>query len=433
VTGATDRLQKVQCPTCGAGLDVLGGGRVKVQICGYCGTELDASKGYKALRQFNDLKRPDTPFRLGMEGVVAGIPQQIIGIMGQVEVWEGQTWRWVDHLLYSETHGYSWLTLEDGHLVWSRRVRWALPGTAYDLYGIENAEHRPGFRAAGRGWTYFESGTQKTDFVEGAFTWEPKLGDAVQVIRWFAPGEMLSVEMSGSEQESTLSVLTDRAALLQSFGLDPAEVRGPWGQHALLPITAGQDMGFIAAVAGGFLAATLVLLMLLAGRGETVFPSKTFMVAELPQTLELPVKGQNELVQVELSSDLGNAWAELEVEMEGPEGDPMFEASRLVEYYSGYEGGENWTEGDRTDRLIFRAGEPGIYRMTVAMGEKGVEAYGAVVEPSMVMVQAREGVTASSWLWAAAVIFLVVMGFGPVMRWLAWQSRLKQGDWTDED
>ncbi|GHC65318.1 DUF4178 domain-containing protein [Neogemmobacter tilapiae] len=433
MTGATDRLQKIQCPSCGAGLDVLGGGRVKVQICGYCGTELDAVAGYKALRQFNDLKRPDTPFRLGMEGEIAGVRQQIIGIMGQVEVWEGQTWRWVDHLLYSETHGYSWLTLEDGHLVWSRRVRWALPMVAYDLHGIEHGEHRPGFRALGRDWTYFESGVQKTDFVEGAFTWEPKMGDGVQVIRWLTPGEMLSVELSGTEQETTLSVLLDRLAVLKSFGLDPAEVRGGWGQHVLTPITVGKEMGYTATVAGGFLAATLALMLLLAARGEEVLAAQTFPITALPKVIEMPLTGQGELVSVEFASDMANAWTELEVDVDGPDGEPLFETSRLIEYYSGYEGGESWSEGDRRDVLVFRAEGPGIYRMNLAMGETGVEAYGAVQEATKISVQAQEGVAAFRWLWVATAIFLIVMSVGPIRHWMAWHGRLKQGDWTDDE
>ncbi len=35
-------VHKLNCTECGAGLDVLGGGRVKSHICSYCGAELDA-------------------------------------------------------------------------------------------------------------------------------------------------------------------------------------------------------------------------------------------------------------------------------------------------------------------------------------------------------------------------------------------------------
>ena len=35
-------LKSIDCTACGAGLDILGGGRVTVHICPYCGTALDA-------------------------------------------------------------------------------------------------------------------------------------------------------------------------------------------------------------------------------------------------------------------------------------------------------------------------------------------------------------------------------------------------------
>ena len=79
-----ETLRAIQCPACGAGLDVLGGGRVAVMVCPYCTTELDAVQNFAALRKFDGLKRPNTPFRIGMEGEIAGVRHQIIGILGQV-------------------------------------------------------------------------------------------------------------------------------------------------------------------------------------------------------------------------------------------------------------------------------------------------------------------------------------------------------------
>ena len=44
-------LKSVDCTSCGAGLDILGGGRVTTHICPYCGSELDAQDSYKVLRK----------------------------------------------------------------------------------------------------------------------------------------------------------------------------------------------------------------------------------------------------------------------------------------------------------------------------------------------------------------------------------------------
>ena len=86
------KLEPVSCPNCGSGLKVLGGGRVVVQVCGYCGTQLDTIENYRALRTFANLKRPDTPFSIGMTGQVLGVGWTIIGILGLREADGGVSW-----------------------------------------------------------------------------------------------------------------------------------------------------------------------------------------------------------------------------------------------------------------------------------------------------------------------------------------------------
>jgi len=95
---------------------VLGGDRVVVQICPYCGAELDAQYNYKTLRQFKDLKRPKTPFSIGMTGALFGADFTVIGLMEHSERWGGRFYTRVDHRLSSPIHGYAWLTMEAGHL-----------------------------------------------------------------------------------------------------------------------------------------------------------------------------------------------------------------------------------------------------------------------------------------------------------------------------
>ena len=114
---------KLNCTQCGAGLDVLGGGRVKTHVCSYCGAELDAQDDYKVIQQFRDMKRPDTPFDLGMTGTLWGAEFTVIGTMAWAEYYAGKSWHWVDHQIFSPTHGYAWLTVENGFVTFARKSR----------------------------------------------------------------------------------------------------------------------------------------------------------------------------------------------------------------------------------------------------------------------------------------------------------------------
>ena len=63
------------------------------------------------------------PVRLATP-ITYGIKQlKRIGTIEFTETYRGRTWTWIDHQLYSATHGYAWLTLEDGHPVFTRRFR----------------------------------------------------------------------------------------------------------------------------------------------------------------------------------------------------------------------------------------------------------------------------------------------------------------------
>ena len=112
-TGETD-VKRINCTQCGAGLNVLGGGRVRAHVCGYCGAEMDTQDNYKVLQQFKDMQRPSTPFEIGMEGEIDGVKMIIIGTIGKRESHFGRSWNWVDHQVFSPTHGYGWLTWENG-------------------------------------------------------------------------------------------------------------------------------------------------------------------------------------------------------------------------------------------------------------------------------------------------------------------------------
>ncbi len=65
---APDTLRSINCTSCGAGLSVLGGGRVAARGCEYCGALLDAQDNYKILEKYDKAPRPDSPISLGSLG-----------------------------------------------------------------------------------------------------------------------------------------------------------------------------------------------------------------------------------------------------------------------------------------------------------------------------------------------------------------------------
>lgn len=426
-------LTTINCTSCGAGLDVLGGGRVVTHICGYCGAELDAQHGYRVLVKFAGMKRPDSPFSIGMTGTLFGVAYTVIGTLEHRETWRGQVWTWIDHQLFSPTHGYAWITVEDGHLVFTRRYRrpvWMSEAS------VERAEHPPTVKSRGQRYRYYDTTTSEVTFAEGEFTWAPRIGDRTTTVNALGADAMLSFSETATEQEVYRSTYLDRAEVEQGFGIDIS--LAAHGTHPLQVYKAGPDAPFIRNAALALCILCLVIGGWLHLRGGTeVLPPQVFAAQSLPETVRFTIDDTTGLTRIRLRGDARNSWAYIGAELEGPDGEPLFEAGRTIEFYSGRSSDGAWSEGNNRGDLYFHPEAPGDYTLTLAVEEEGH--WGAQIAApqrpaiNQVSVSVASGFSSGFWM------FLLALGFGLAAfyhigrRMLHHSRRWRGSDWTDED
>jgi hypothetical protein len=80
-----------------------------------------------------------------------------------------------------------------------------------------------------------------------------------------------------------------------------------------------------------------------------------------PFTLE----GGSAPMTIALSSDVSNSWANVQVGLVNEQTNEEVYASKDIEYYSGYEGGEHWTEGSTSEKFNICGVAPGRYHLVV--------------------------------------------------------------------
>lgn len=427
-------LISINCTSCGAGLDVLGGGRVVVQICSYCGAELDAQDNYKILRQFKDRERPETPFSIGMKGVLFGAEFTIIGLIEHTERWAGRIYRWVDHQLYSPTHGYAWLTLENQHLVFSRRYRG--PGWISERW-VETAEFPPSVTNENGIFRYYETTTSSITYVEGEFTWHPKVGEKTTTISAMSDTAMLGFSTTGSERETYQSVYVSKEEAQSAFGIK-LNLK-PFRVHPLQPFVVGPNYGFLLKASLGFAAICLVLAFVLTMRsGHLVIHSKGIKADDLPVEITFPLKGDSQLTQISFAGDVRNSWAYLDMELLDPEGEPVFLAGRTIEAYSGRDSDGAWSEGTGRASLRFRPEQTGDYTLALDVPEQGLwQGTGVGHVPNrpfnLLNVTVRSHLSSGRWIMALAGVFGLLFVFQFGRRWLHYRARWSGTDWVDED
>ena len=204
----------IKCTNCAAPLDILGGGRVSTVTCSYCHSVLDMNAHYKVLAKFNDAKRPEAPFEIGMRGNIKGVEWQIIGWI-HYKTGEFPSEEWDEFFLYSPTHGYAWLVYEKNKLFFSKRVR------DFDILSWQERKTKAIFYHKGHYLQKEASYLTYVDYVEGELNWIAKFGD--QFTTWDYEGvgfKTLNIEKTADEIEVYHTERLDKADVYRAFELE---------------------------------------------------------------------------------------------------------------------------------------------------------------------------------------------------------------------
>ncbi|MEJ6393763.1 DUF4178 domain-containing protein [Gymnodinialimonas sp. 2305UL16-5] len=423
---ATHGLSSINCTSCGAGLSVLGGGRVRSHVCGYCGSVLDTQDNYKVLDSIGKRNHPSSPVQIGMTLTLDGVLFTVIGTLGVVEQYGSSTWRWVEHQIYSPTHGYLWLNFEDGNLTFTRKIRdynmghWLSPST------VERAETPPVRAYQGERYKYYETSMTQIDFMEGEFNWVPKLGERKEVVSLLGPHAMLSLVRSATEREVELTRLLPRAETAADLGIEERAL-GHAEPHPLTPFKQiSEEPAIRKALLVTMVVALLLGLVFWMSGGQRVLSTPDIPLASLPESYEFEIDNTAQLVRVQFDTAFQNQWAELAAEIVGPDGQPVIAGARTISYYSGRSGGESWSEGSRRGSFLFRPTEPGTYRVRVE------QLQGSSTDIGQFRVNVGQGKPVAFWLFWLAI--LSGLGFaGLIARRAAHASRRFAGsDWSDD-
>ena len=203
----------IKCTNCAAPLDILGGGRVNTVTCSYCHSILDMNDHYKVLAKFNDTKRPQGPFMIGMRGNIKGVEWTIIGWIAYRTA-EFPAEEWSEFFLYSPTHGYAWLVYENSKVYFSKRVR------DFDLLAWQEKKPKTLFYHKGHYLLNEASYLTYVDYVEGELNWIAKFGDKFSTWDYNGVGfKTLNIEKTNEELEVYLTERLDKSDIYSAFGL----------------------------------------------------------------------------------------------------------------------------------------------------------------------------------------------------------------------
>lgn len=376
---------QLNCPQCGGPLALRAPDRTERVTCPNCNALLDVNQGQ--LKFLNALKplgwKPFLP--IGAVGEFEGQKLTVLGFVVRSVEFEGVKYFWQEYLLYNPQAGFRWLVDSDDH--WSC-VQPVAPGEVREDGGT----------AIFRGKTFklFQDTTAHVEYVMGEFYWKVALGEEARAIDYINPPEMLSVELSQilskkayAEMGTTPINWSYKEPWMKSNQV--GEINCSFGTYVPVEVverTFGvTNLPRPSIVApnqpnphGGLAKYWALLLLLTFVVGFFVltygFISRREIFNQSYQMQPLQNEDGTQVIftepfqlsghkniRVTGTSSVNNTWIYVEGDLINEETGLVQQFTLPIEYYSGVEDGESWSEGNQTQTAYLSSLPAGTYTM----------------------------------------------------------------------
>lgn len=349
----------MNCPNCGGPLDLIAPDKAERVTCPNCDSLLDVNQGN--LRFLHALaKNPADQFVLpiGQKGTFAGGKEmQIIGAVERSVTIEGIKYFWHEYLLYNPAIGFRWLVHSD--------YQWNFvePVNVADVtVGAATANFN------GKTFKIFQDANAIVEYVKGEFYWRVEQGETVRAIDYVSPPLMLSCESSAGEINWSLGTYLTVAEVEKALGV--SGLPKPFTVAPNQPFTGGFYIKYGFAMLA-VLCAVAIFMIPLGGLSSTVLSQQIVLQPtaneNTPQTIfsqPFELKA-NRNVEISASAPVSNSWASLDVDLINEQNNEVESVNIPIEYYSGVEDGESWSEGGQNSDATMSSLPSGKYTLRV--------------------------------------------------------------------
>ena len=354
------------CPNCGGPLTLNAPDKAERVTCPNCNSLLDVNQGnltyLKALNPPPD--QPDFVAPIGAEGVFPGdVKFKIIGAVVRSVTVDGIQYFWHEYLLYNPMVGFRWLVHSDNHWNFVEPINPADVATA-DYIG-------PGATVKYNDNTFkiFQDAPAVVEYVKGEFYWRVEQGETVRTVDYVSPPLMLSQEISQNEINWSVGTYMTNDEIEKIFGI--TGLPRPWGVAPNQPFT-GRFYYTWGALPLLLLFIVAVFMIPISGLTKTVLnqdivlpPMANATTEQIASSQSFELKG-NKNVRITAGAQVDNSWADLDVDLLNQQTQELVESVNVpVEYYSGVDDGESWSEGDKSTDASLSSVKPGTYTLQV--------------------------------------------------------------------
>ena len=404
----TDRLEKetagsdaLNCPACGAALELQAAGQTMRALCGHCGSLLDTSHPQLKCIEQAISAQPTLIIPIGQRGRFDGVDYACIGFVRRKDA-EGYSWQ--EYLLFNPFAGFRWLVTYDGHWSWITLLQ--EEPRIVDSLPVHD----------GQGYRLFTSGSATVTEVWGEFYWAVRLGERTLFSDYIAPPNILSSEQYPELTEVTWSQghYLEPSVVFSAFGLTgpPRERSGTYLNQPNPHAEKGRTLRWLLPVFGIL---WLLISLISAGTKANESAFREVFTFDLSGTNKTRVSAPFRIagshpqsLQFDFIAPVNQSWVELDVDLVNTQTKAVRELSLGAEYWSGVDEGESWSEGDRQATELIPAVEPGEYQLVMDIDGS----------PELGQAEFSIEITRDVMIWSNVLLGLVLLFAYPLFRWI---------------
>jgi uncharacterized Zn finger protein (UPF0148 family) len=365
----------LKCPNCGGPLELRAPDAAQRVTCPNCDSLIDIRSGN--LQYMTTLDKPRMPYALPI-GAVANLPNrepmQVIGAMTRRVNIQGTNYYWQEYLLYRPSVGFRWLVHSDEHWSFVEPVAVGEVLQNAGTIGMAGATAVYNGQGAAKGKTFkiFQHATAMVEHIAGEFYWRVNKGENAQATDYVNAPFMLSKEVSSSgksgEVNWSLGTYLTVPEVEKAFGI--TNLPRPYNIAPNQPFQYKGLASYGFALIGLFLVVSIFLIPFTGISSKATEFATTLPPMANPQASQIVFSPPFEIrgsrnVEIAVSAPLNNSWAEIDVDLVNEQNNNVESVPLDIQFYSGTEGGERWSEGSQTSDATLSAVPAGKYTLRV--------------------------------------------------------------------
>jgi Domain of unknown function (DUF4178) len=419
VNVATDSLG---CPNCGGALSLIAPDKAERVTCPFCDSLLDINQGklswLKSLQPSPDTHTFD--LQIGAEGTFAdGKKMKIAGAVVRSVTNDGVKYFWHEYLLYNPTIGFRWLIHSDNHWNFVEPI---------NIADVINSGTNVSF--GGKSYKIFQDAAAVVEYVKGEFYWRVEAGETVRSVDFVKAPIMISSEMTGSEINWSQGTYTPVTDIEKAFGI--SDLPKPWSVAPNQPFGGWFYVKYGFAMLGLLLIASIFMIPFTAISSVVLNESVNLTAPVSPATSQIAFSKPFEIkanrnVQITASAPVNNSFIELDIDLINETNDEIESVTIPIEFYSGVDEGESWSEGGTSKDVAMSSLPAGKYTLRVEGTWQNTK------QPMLVSVKVEQGVTRGLNFVCAFIILLLLPLVNLIRYWMFESNRWSESMFTTSD